>query len=388
MIQFRFGSRRVTNIGPLLYHLELPSVPTLGLSIPSQSISSHRIRSNLIPILLLSQCDPSHPPTPLFAIPTCSTPPLSKPLSRLRKTSTTGTQCPLQSSGRSTFPSPHTVLTFPSPHPIPTTPSPHTPLIPSSCIRTPSLTAPLPTQLDHCDKKLRVSLQDSGSMGSPSTQALIAELSSDHQPNVIVGPGRSAASIPTATVAGVLDIPQISYWATSKSLDGSDFPRFMRTVPTDDAVAFSLCQFWEEDMGYSRAAMLYSNDAYGEAYKESLFGHCLARGISLTTFPYDASDREAARQQVAHLSSTNIRVVLWVGSQQGLATIMDEAYKQGLFSGTKGLMWVVTDGASPADSAALPPGSTAAINAHSGMLRLIAAGEGELGGGEGERVYA
>eukprot|EP00966_Prymnesium_polylepis_P320846 7377205-Prymnesium_polylepis.1 len=230
-------------------------------------------------------------------------------------------------------------------------------------------------QLGACDKKLNVSLRDSGSTGTPSTTILFAELTSSRVPDVIIGPGRSTASMPTATLAGIMDIPQISYWATSKVLDSlSDYPRFMRTIPNDDAIAYSLCQLWRDDMSYTRAAMLFSNDPYGEAYKESVLDHCQKRGVTVSTFPYDASDLAAARQQVVALAATNLRVALWVGSQQALPTIMDEAYKQDLLTSDKGFAWIVTDGASPADVAAVPPGSDAPIDTHSGILRLLAAG--------------
>ena len=71
-------------------------------------------------------------------------------------------------------------------------------------------------------------------------------------------------SIGSAVIAGARDIPQISYWSTSKELDDVvDYPRFMRTIPSDDAVAYSISIFLKE-MGYSRAAIIFSNDAYGE----------------------------------------------------------------------------------------------------------------------------
>ena len=37
--------------------------------------------------------------------------------------------------------------------------------------------------------------------------------------------------MPVATVGGVLDVPQISYWATSKKLDDlSDYPRYLTRI--------------------------------------------------------------------------------------------------------------------------------------------------------------
>ena len=189
---------------------------------------------------------------------------------------------------------------------------------------------------------------DSGSMGTPSVKALLTQLSSGNAPDAIIGPSRSAASMPTATLAGVENIPQISYWATSAKLDSlDDYPRFMRTIPTDDAVAFSVCQFWASDMGYTKAAIIHSNDGYGEAYKESVVNHCLSAGIVVSVFSYDASDKAAIASQVRALAATDLRVVLWVGSDQGIGTVMSTAFEQGLLSAGKGALWVFTDGAGP-----------------------------------------
>ena len=114
-----------------------------------------------------------------------------------------------------------------------------------------------------CDKYVNATVLDSGSMGSPSVQAILSQLSGDSttQPDLIIGPARSAAAMPSATLAGVADIPQITYWATSARLDDLvDYPRFMRALPTDDAVAYAVCQFWAS-FGYTRTAIIHSNDA-------------------------------------------------------------------------------------------------------------------------------
>ena len=159
--------------------------------------------------------------------------------------------------------------------------------------------------LGSCDKKISATVVDSVSMGTPSVKALLTQISAGTTPDAIIGPSRSAACMPSATLAGVEDIPQISYWATSAKLDSlDDYPRFMRVIPTDDAVAFAVCQFWAVDMGYTVAAMIHSNDGYGEAYKESIVNHCLSAGVVVSIFSYDASDKDAIASQVVALAAT------------------------------------------------------------------------------------
>ena len=56
----------------------------------------------------------------------------------------------------------------------------------------------------------------------------------------MVGTARSSAAMPTAVVSGIYDVPMITYWATSAKLDDmGEYPRFMRTIPTDDVRATS-----------------------------------------------------------------------------------------------------------------------------------------------------
>ena len=49
--------------------------------------------------------------------------------------------------------------------------------------------------------------------------------------DAVVGPARSATTLPVARLGGILDIPQVGYWATSPSLNSADYPYFARTIP-------------------------------------------------------------------------------------------------------------------------------------------------------------
>lgn len=118
-----------------------------------------------------------------------------------------------------------------------------------------------------CDKQLAVTVRDSGSVGKSSTKALLdvyhgsrecvaqsttaagsgsanataASSVRRYGADIVVGPARSAACSQAAIPAGIYNVPMISYWATSAKLDdATNYPRFMRTIPTDDGVAKAL----------------------------------------------------------------------------------------------------------------------------------------------------
>ena len=69
--------------------------------------------------------------------------------------------------------------------------------------------APALSELAGCDKKLGLRLMDSASTGTTSVLALAKVLSESEAPDVIIGPSRSVASVQTAPISGIADIPQI-----------------------------------------------------------------------------------------------------------------------------------------------------------------------------------
>lgn len=190
-------------------------------------------------------------------------------------------------------------------------------------------------------------------------------------PDVIIGTSSSSTSKPTSLISGVFDIPQISYWATSKSLDDTvNYPRFMRTIPTDDAVAFSICSFWSS-LGFTYAAVLYINDAYGEAFKESTVHHCIESGMeSVFSFPFSEFESDfQTKSQVAKLAGTGVHVFLLVDYTRKFKVIMEAAFEYGILG--EGYTWVFGESVYTNDIATLSPQLKMAVE---GSLRVFAPG--------------
>lgn len=130
-----------------------------------------------------------------------------------------------------------------------------------------------------CDKQLHVSVLDSGSTPLVSARELAAALFDVSPPHALVGPSRSVAAKTTANFGGAFvcpcgsshrrlprqqlgaslpahtralsrataaqDLLQVSYWATSTDLDYTpDYPRFARTIPTDEVTARAARPKW------------------------------------------------------------------------------------------------------------------------------------------------
>eukprot|EP00308_Calcidiscus_leptoporus_P003849 CAMPEP_0119369430 /NCGR_PEP_ID=MMETSP1334-20130426/15936_1 /TAXON_ID=127549 /ORGANISM="Calcidiscus leptoporus, Strain RCC1130" /LENGTH=113 /DNA_ID=CAMNT_0007386269 /DNA_START=1 /DNA_END=339 /DNA_ORIENTATION=- len=100
-------------------------------------------------------------------------------------------------------------------------------------------------------------------------------------------------------------------------------------------------------MGYHTTAVLYSNDGYGEAYKEKLVGHCSAVGIAVQSFSYDAGSSETIAAKVRLLAASKIHVVMMVATGNDVVTAMEAAHQLGIVG--EGSMWVFSDGSTASD---------------------------------------
>ena len=112
----------------------------------------------------------------------------------------------------------------------------------------------------------------------------------------------------------------------------------------------------------------------------SIVNHCSKVGVVVSVFTYDPEVREGIVDKVAALEASNIRVIMWVGSDAGIGTVMTEAYRRGLLDPAKGAMWVVGDGVGPAAVAgSLAGDSDAPTEAISGFIRILpVGGNGDL----------
>ena len=204
-------------------------------------------------------------------------------------------------------------------------------------------------EMAQCDKQISYSLLDSGSTGPTSVLASTSTMYSWPVPNVIIGPARSTSSQASATVLGVADIPQISYWATSTDLDDTRlYPRFMRTIPTDLAPATSICKLWAVDLGLRQAAILFTSDSFGTAYRDGALAACDAFGVNVFDFEFEAASPTSMAHAVAQLAETRVEVVLCISiGAQDTAVIVAEALELGLMG--VGSSWAFTDGLSAGD---------------------------------------
>ena len=197
--------------------------------------------------------------------------------------------------------------------------------------------------LGDCSVQMTTAVEDDGSDASLSVRNMFKMIDSGVPPDVVIGTDTSSSSRATAVVSGVFGIPQLSYWATSSTLDNKvDYPLFMRSIPTDDALAFSVCKYWVSK-GYKFASVVYVNDNYGEAWQAAVVKQCAKMGMKqVLTMPFSDGTLEEVDAQMktlaASIKATGINVVLLVLVDLGFSSYFKAAYELNMTGAGTSLM--------------------------------------------------
>ena len=210
-----------------------------------------------------------------------------------------------------------------------------------------------------CDKQLLVEILDSGSTGLASAAALMNALPVD----AVIGPARSASTSIIAIIAGMIDVPQVSYWATSTALDDlTEYPRLMRSIPNDAALATALCEFWSF-LGFEYAGLLYLDDIYGEGFESELRRSCSTEGIALQSFSYTSLDAESIDNALALLDKAGIGVVGVLSiTATDLRRLTTAAMSRGMLGAGSPTCWWFTGASQMSALEALPEAAQQALH--------------------------
>ena len=200
----------------------------------------------------------------------------------------------------------------------------------------------------------------------------------------VVGTGRSSSSKLTATLTSALDIPQISYKATSPTLaDETLYPLFGRTIPSDKFVAESIVRLWRE-LSLKYAAVIYVTDEYGIAFNDAIVVAAESSEVDVRSFPFSAresrAEKTALTQAISSLKlwkpreTTPVQNILLIGYDQHAQLLYEAAVAQPhpLLSPDSPALVMLGDGFAAPDLDAIPPGK--AREAANGAVSIRAVG--------------
>jgi len=167
--------------------------------------------------------------------------------------------------------------------------------------------------------------------------------------DAIIGAGCSGVSQSASQVAGGAEVPIISPSSTSPALsDGSLYPYFLRTVPSDAYLSDGMVKVLTHLFEYTSVALVSSSDVYAvggaRAFAESAQEGGLQLSVSIN-YPVDAAELTEQFRLLAS-SSTSI-IVLYAQAIEG-ARFVRGALDFGL--GGSGYLWMFGEATLQSDS--------------------------------------
>lgn len=238
----------------------------------------------------------------------------------------------------------------------------------------PALASPLTAA---CGVQLVPRVFDSQSHPQPTLDAYLRSRYVDAwaaaRPDIVVGASRSATTTPLALLTSLHDVPQISYWSTSTTLDDAEtYPMFLRTISSDSLVATAVAQLFHGPLfDARRVSMVYVNDAYGVSYMEALAEACAARNVKFDSYAFSFGDTASQISAIKAMAKSDARYIVAVVFDDDLEFLMKTAGTHGI-AGRASHLWMFTDSAQNFNSVQ-DPGARRALH---GSLRVLSNGKG------------
>eukprot|EP00965_Chrysotila_dentata_P103663 3421658-Pleurochrysis_carterae.AAC.3 len=248
--------------------------------------------------------------------------------------------------------------------------------------------------INACDKNMSLAgFWDTQGSGLQALRGVFA-LSGQKPMHIVIGPRRSDTATVISPILQLASIPMIAASTTSPLLSSTTrFPNFMRTIPSDNAVAYATCKFWGVDLGLLAASVIYVADSFGEGYARAVEKHCVFGGQRLATIDgeedaagalaptgaflefqslaFEQSSAASIASAVAKFKASRVNVALVVALGQDNAAVLEEAYQQGAIRSVPQSLWAISSAATLQHLEAL---SEAAKRAVSGSMRVTATG--------------
>lgn len=189
-----------------------------------------------------------------------------------------------------------------------------------------------------CKIRFTVEMADSAFDGGTSLR-LINELTGRDlqepkpRPTAFLGPYRSAVCMSTSIINGALGYPQVSPGAAAPELDDkTQYPLFGRTVPSDEGRNLPVVLYLAQVLQLQHLAVIYVNDAYGNAFIEYLrrVADIHAPQLDIQAFSISFKDRSVPGA-IESVKATGFRFIFCAFLQvDAFDEVVIEGYNQGI----------------------------------------------------------
>lgn len=176
------------------------------------------------------------------------------------------------------------------------------------------------------------------------TNSCVAQATSPNENPIlaVIGGLDSRISVNVANVLQVVDVPQISYGASSAELSDPQFTAFFRTVPVDKFQSRAMAELVAH-YKWTCVAVIGVDDWYGRSGIDAFVSAANDSGICIVMrqlFPvYDSED--LIPQVITRLKSMDhVQIIILYSLVPQAIKVFEEALKQGL----TGKTWIASDG--------------------------------------------
>ena len=164
--------------------------------------------------------------------------------------------------------------------------------------------------------------------------------------HMVVGPGYSSVAVAVSRLATAIQVPFVSYSATSAALsDRTTHPFFGRVVVPDTLQSAAIVGLVAR-FGWTRICLLHVDDTYGTAGGLATRDAAKRHGISVSTMQaYSQADHNATAAVTESVSQFQCRIfVVWCTDCGTVMRSAREAGALGKASGDDDFTWIMSDG--------------------------------------------
>lgn len=177
-----------------------------------------------------------------------------------------------------------------------------------------------------------------------ATNSCIARVTSQKQGPIlaVIGGLDSRVSVNVANVLQVVDLPQVSYGASSAELANSAFTSFFRTVPVDTFQSRAMAELVTH-YKWSCVAVIGVDDWYGRSGVDAFVTAANESSICIAMrqqFPVVDSDVFIEEMVTRLKSMEHVQIIVLYGLAPQATKVFEEALRQGL----TGKTWIASDG--------------------------------------------
>ncbi|XP_048468900.1 taste receptor type 1 member 1-like [Rhincodon typus] len=158
------------------------------------------------------------------------------------------------------------------------------------------------------DCAITIDIQGSFAFVSKPSEHAVKTVQFDHryQPlaSVLIGPLKSDAAVITSNILSLLDVPQISYGASSEQLsDKTEYPNFMRTIPNDENQIEAIILLIQK-FRWNWITVIGSSSDYGEIGKRKMISGATAVGICVASYGTIPQHELESKQEIINIIHT------------------------------------------------------------------------------------